>query len=865
MAGKVRASDSAIPGATDRGALVAFSRLAASAAEAPDTATLLLRGIEIVGEALPAVRAALAQHDPVTGSLALSMSTGTTPDRRDPLVRTLEILASSALGTGRTAIARDDADGLSIEWNGSREAIVAIGIPIPTGIVPSAALVAAVEAEASLSATDVLLLEGAAGIMGIAVERLRQRTALHENEALLRSTFDDAAIAMAIASLGGTLLRVNSVHADLLGYDVSELQGRTVSDIVHPDDRCVNEGTSNALLRGEVRFFHTERRLIHRNGSTIWAQISMSLLRDPSGDPCGYLAQMQDITHLREIEAERWRYDQEFRALVENASDIIARYDRDLRHVYINPAIEHLTGIPRDAFIGRTHAELDLPQEFAEHWRQQLRNALDEEREITAEIVFPTSPEARTFLTRLTPEEGPNGEVRSILAIARDITERRAQAERLQFQALHDALTGLPNRTLMLDRLQHALARSRRHRQPVALLFLDLDNFKTVNDTLGHAAGDQLLIQVARRLERSVRSEDTVSRFGGDEFAVLLPYVTDVNGALEVADRIINAISEPYEVGTQEARVTASIGVALSESPDDFPDELMHRADAAMYRAKTAEKNRFEVFDAAMQAEASGRLQRESDLREATERNEFLLHYQPTHNLASGEIVSVEALARWRHPERGIVSPVEFITLAEETNLIIPLGYWAIEAAAQQAQEWHAGTLGTAPLPVSVNISARQFRHSALLSEVRRALEETGIAPELLILEIGEGVVMNDSATAIPILDSLKALGVTICIDDFGTGFSSLAYLRRFPVDSIKIDRECVRDAGIDADKTAIVAAIIAMGRALGLRTIAEGVESREQAQRLLELGCNDAQGYYFSRPLPASEIQRLLSSTPQV
>jgi diguanylate cyclase (GGDEF)-like protein/PAS domain S-box-containing protein len=828
------------------------------AATAPTLAALYEEAVASLAATFDAARVIVFERDSEHTLRLAHDSAPTERGARDAERRALEVLVASALGAGRLATSSTDRDGQRVAWDVPSMPVDAAAALIPGPITPYGVIAVASRPGRAIDADGVVLLDGYAGALAFGIDRLRAADALETADAALRGAFDDAHIPMALTRLDGHLRRVNSACANMLGYSTDELYGMNIQNIVHQDDRSITADSSAALARGDIPLVEIECRMILRSGGTIRALVRMSLLGDPAGRPFGYLAQFMDLPDARPVDADPWSYGQDFRAMVESMPDIIARFDRDMRYVYVNPAIEQLTGIPRAAFIGRTHAELDLPETFAEQWRAHLANVLAEEREITAEVAYSSTPVDRTFLVRLTPEPGPTGEVETVLAVARDITDRRALAERLQFQALHDALTGLPNRTLMLDRLQHALARSRRHRQPVALLFLDLDNFKTVNDTLGHAAGDKLLVQVARRLERSVRSEDTVARFGGDEFAVLLPHIANAGSALEVAERIAQAISQPFEIGHNEAFVTTSIGVALSESPDDYVDELLHRADSAMYRAKSTTKNRFELYDAAMQAEASGRLQRVSDLRAATERNDFLLLYQPVIDLTTGRVAGVEALVRWRHPERGIVAPVEFMTLAEETSLIIPLGYWAIDAAARQERQWQAGSPGDSPVPVSVNLSARQFRHPGLVAEVRRTLDATGLNPALLSLEVAEQVVMTDSAVAATTLDSLKALGVGLCIDDFGTGSSSLRHLRRLPVDAIKIDRECLREIDRNADQAAITAAIIAMAKALGLRTIAEGVETPAQVARLRELGSDEAQGYVFSHPLPAEEITRL-------
>jgi diguanylate cyclase (GGDEF)-like protein/PAS domain S-box-containing protein len=431
-----------------------------------------------------------------------------------------------------------------------------------------------------------------------------------------------------------------------------------------------------------------------------------------------------------------------------------------------------------------------------------------------------------------------------------------------------DVLTGLPNRVLFMDRLGRAFDRARRRKdKTLALIFLDLDDFKLVNDSLGHLVGDQLLVAIAGRLESTVRSGDSVARFGrnqtiarlgGDEFTILLEEIPGVLDATRVAERISKELSEPFVISGQELFSSASMGIAVFNPLYQNPEELLRDADTAMYSAKSLGKGRFEIFDANMRANTIARLQLETELRKALERKEFENHYQSIVSLKTGEIFGFEALVRWRQPTRGLVSPGEFIPVAEETGLIVPLGKWVLETAAQQLQIWQARFPEQPPLWISVNLSARHFLQPELLDQCRQILDQTQLSHSTLSLEVTESAMMPNPEFAIEVMGRLKELGIKIALDDFGTGYSSLSYLHRFPLDSLKIDRSFVSHM-MDDDE--IVRTIITLGRNLGLKVIAEGVETEEQSERLLELGCEFAQGYYFSVPLNAQQASDLLTA----
>ncbi len=439
----------------------------------------------------------------------------------------------------------------------------------------------------------------------------------------------------------------------------------------------------------------------------------------------------------------------------------------------------------------------------------------------------------------------------------KEITERKRAEETIKHQAYYDELTGLPNRRLFEDQLDRALAQARRKHQRLVVMFLDLDRFKTVNDTVGHNLGDELLQSASKRLTNLLRDGDTVARMGGDEFTILLPEVDREEAILDVARRILNSFRQPWTLGRSEFVVTASIGIAVWPNDGQDGEALLKNADMAMYRAKDQGRDNFQLYSPAMNAEVAARLALEKELRRALRNEEFVVYYQPQQNIRTGQIIGVEALVRWQHPERGLLLPGEFIAVAEEGELIVPLGEWVLRTACTQAKAWQDA--GLPPLRMAVNFSARQFQHGSPMEAIASVLADTGLDPRRLELEITEGVAMSDVEHAMKILGDLRDLGVQIALDDFGTGHSSLAYLKRFPIDALKIDQSFIRDLTTDPDSKAIAATIIAMAHNLNHTVIAEGVETEEQLAFLREQECDEFQGYLLSRPVPADELLEIL------
>ena len=542
--------------------------------------------------------------------------------------------------------------------------------------------------------------------------------------------------------------------------------------------------------------------------------------------------------------------------LVRNSSDFIMSVDRSCNLDYVSPSVERLLGKTTADLVGRPLTEIAHPDDAPELSTLLTRAIASGGSSFTGEWRIRQAD--GTWLPVETVATSAEGELGSggVVLNTRDLKERKALEQKLTFQAFHDPLTRLANRSLFRERVEHAL--DRRHVGDLAVMFIDLDNFKTINDSLGHAAGDHVLVETAHRLRSTLRGEDTAARLGGDEFAVLLEDA-DVTCAARVAERVRIALGTPFWVLGQEVFVSASIGIAMHEESNSAGD-LLRNADVAMYTAKQKGKARFEIFEAAMHESVMARLAMEAELRRAIERREFVVYYQPIVRLETAEVVGAEALVRWQHPQRGLLLPVEFIPLAEETGLIVPLGGWILRQACMQLAEWQRMRAGEEPFVMNVNLSSRQLIRDIMADEVAAAIDESGIRPSWLVLEVTETVLMADPVAAAAALKQIRDLGVRVALDDFGSGYSSLSHLRRFPIDIVKIDKSFVDDVAKDNVESAIARSIIDLGKAMHIRTVAEGIELGEQAERLHDLGCEFGQGFFFARPQEATMWQQLLS-----
>lgn len=551
-----------------------------------------------------------------------------------------------------------------------------------------------------------------------------------------------------------------------------------------------------------------------------------------------------------------------FRVVTDSIREAVVLGDRNGRTMFMNKAAQAITGYPDPAANGQP-LQLLLPERYREVFQQAMVRSLATG---TAHVVGDTVDlhglrrDGSEFPMELSVGTDRMGSEEFYCMIIQDISERKRVEEQLRHQALYDALTNLPNRALFTNHLEQALSRATRDKEYLfAVLFLDLDRFKMINDSLGHLEGDRFLRAVARRLAGCLRPGDTVSRFGGDEFAILLDPIKNVSDATRVADRIHSAMAPSFALGTQEVFASVSIGIALNSTGYDQTEPILRDADTAMYRAKAMGRGGTEIFDTAMHAQAVNRLQLEADLRRAVDQQEFRLYYQPIVSLSEGRTTGFEALVRWQHPERGLVAPVEFIPVAEETGLIVPLGWWTLREACRQLRVWQTRYPAMPPLSVSVNLSGKQFVQPNLVERIDDVLRDVGLDARSLRLEITESVMMEHADFIVSMLEQLKARGIQLYIDDFGTGYSSLSYLHRFAIDALKIDTSFTQRMRNSAKDREIVRTIMMLAESLGIAAIAEGIETSEELAQLEQLRCHSGQGYFFSQPVDETAAESLL------
>ena len=544
-----------------------------------------------------------------------------------------------------------------------------------------------------------------------------------------------------------------------------------------------------------------------------------------------------------------------------NGVIIVDAQSSDLPMVYVNAAFERITGYARSEARGRNCRFLQ-GEDTDPATVKLLREGVTEQREVHV-VIRNYRRDGSIFWNDLyiSPVRDETGDVTHYLGVQNDVSEQREYQAQLTYNANHDALTGLPNRVMLGQRLEQGCVLARRYQRFIAVLFIDLDDFKPINDTLGHEVGDFILIEVAKRLEDELRPWDTVSRFGSDEFVVLLPDLAYENDVIQVVERVLQRLSPPYWYRGSELRITASIGIAINDGNMKNPRQLIQQADLAMYKAKRRGRNTYHWYTEDLNRKVSERVSLRSALQQAIEQQQFTLYYQPQIHAPSGRVVGVEALIRWQHPERGNIPPSDFISLAEDTGQIIPISDWVLATACRDAQQLNA--MGVGPITMAVNISPMQFQRPGFLASIEQVLAQSSLAPVLLELEITEGVLMDSAEQAIQALEDLSALGVHIALDDFGTGFSSLSYLKRLPINKIKIDRSFVRDVITDHNDAAIIDGIVAMAGKMGLGVLVEGGETLEQFTYLEKCHCHYFQGYYFARPMPLDALRAFLASPP--
>jgi len=642
----------------------------------------------------------------------------------------------------------------------------------------------------------------------------------------------------------------------LMGVAPDELVYGEAFGRVHPEDADVARvDVHSASQKAHAGDF----RVLLPDGRVRWLYGRTRVSAWEGGRPSTVSGTVQDITKRKQAEADLRQTLSMLGATLDATADGILVVDREGRIARFNQRFVEMWRLPEDILASRDD-------------QRALAFVLDQVREpepFLAKVQeLYTQPEAESLDTlefrdgrifeRSSKPQRVGGQTVGRVWSFRDVTERKRLEDELAHQAFHDSLTGLANQALFRDRVQHALTRTGRHDGRLAVLYLDLDNFKTVNDSLGHPTGDKLLVCVAERLRACLRAMDTAARLGGDEFAVLLEDLGSAADATGLADRLIAALQQPFTVADREVFIGASIGIAL-DGLGSNSDQLLRNADIAMYTAKRRGRGRYEIFQPEMHAAAVERLEIEADLRGALDRGELTLQYQPIVALDTGRISGVEALVRWRHPERGLLLPGAFVPIAEETGLIRELGRQVLVEACMQARRWQVDHPEIEPFTVSVNLSPRQLQADGLVEQITEALEASGLAPSNLVLEITEGAMMHDTEATIGKLHVLKALGVRLAVDDFGTGYSSLSYLQRFPIDILKIDRAFVSAIESATSKASLVRAIVSLAQTLGLQAVAEGVETAAQAEILADLGCALAQGYHFARPMDCDALKDAL------
>jgi len=688
-------------------------------------------------------------------------------------------------------------------------------------------------------------------------ERKSAQDRLHLQAAALEA----AANSIVITDITGKILWVNSAFTRLTGYNAAEAIGqnpRLLSSGKH--DSSFYASLWETISSGDV--WHGELTNRRKDGSLYQEEMTIAPVRAENDEITHFVAIKQDITTRKAIAEALLQAQNKYRAIFQDAVVGIFQGTPDGRLISANRAMARMYGYDSPEQFTAEISDVSRQLFVNPGQMEEIRLLLEENDAVhNVEVeVYRRDRTKKWLLANMRAVRGADGKVMRHEGTVQDITERKAAEEQVRYLAYYDALTGLPNRSLLQDRLAQAMASARRRGEKVALLFLDLDRFKTINDSLGHTAGDLLLKEFAERLKKWAREQDTVARLGGDEFVVVLTAVKDVAGAAVAADRLMKTMSTEFTVQGHLLSVTCSLGISVFPDHGRDGEALIKNADAAMYCAKENGRNNFQFFTQEMNSRAVERLTLESSLRLALERKELFLVYQPQWDVATGKITGAEALLRWQHPRLGLVPPDKFIPIAENSGLIMPIGEWVLKTACAQAREWQ--DQGLPPLPVAVNVSAVQFRQESFPALIRRVLLETGLPAQYLELELTESLLLSSADVTLSVLQELKEMGVNLSIDDFGTGYSSLNYLKHLPVYKLKIDRSFVRDITLDPDDAAITGTIISMAKSLNLKVIAEGVENAEQMLFLQEHDCDEVQGYYLSRPLAVDDFSRKVRST---
>ena len=715
--------------------------------------------------------------------------------------------------------------------------------------------------------SNIHLLRMFAEIVTNALQRQQTEKALQESERRYFSLTKISPVGIFQTDAAGNCVYVNDRWREIAGIPLGDALGQGWSVAIHPEDRqrvfseWNRAGQENLPFRAEYRFQRPD-------GLITWVLGQAIPEKDNFGNITSYVGTITDISDRKQAEAERERSKNFLKTLINYLP--VALFVKDAKEekfgqfLLMNSACEELFGLKASQLIGKTAGDM-FPQDQADFYAQKDRAAFTSgvPQHIPSEPIDSYNKGRRILHTIKVPLYDERQQPEYLLCISSDITDRERAEAKLKHDAFHDSLTGLPNRALFMDRLKHVLLRQQRHPDWLfGVLFLDLDRFKIINDSLGHLTGDQLLIALGSRLAKCTRASDTLARLGGDEFVILLEELKSQDEGIKVAERIHEALKKPFLLKDRELFVSASIGITFSSSHQyNDPAELLRDADTAMYKAKTSGKSCHAVFEISMYDRAVKQLQLETDLKRAIERQELVIHYQPIFSLENNRLQGMEALLRWQHPSLGLVSPKDFIPIAEETGKIVELDQWVLKNACRQLCSWRNWFPAFDRLSINVNLSVKQFFQSNLMEKIDQILTETGLEGQYLRLEITETVLIEESSCVLEILNQIREKKIQVCLDDFGTGYSSLSYLNRFPLNVLKIDRSFINDLGIDDSRSAIVRAIVVMARELKIKAIAEGIETAEQLNLLRALGCFGAQGYWFSHPLNTEQMTHFLKT----
>jgi diguanylate cyclase (GGDEF)-like protein/PAS domain S-box-containing protein len=693
-------------------------------------------------------------------------------------------------------------------------------------------------------------------------ERDRAARSLLESEAKYRRIVETVSEGIWILDRNNKTSFVNPQMARMLGYTVAEMLGKSLFVFIDTGERAIAPPKEKQYRQSNSK--NHDFKFRRKDGSDLWAIISATSIFDRDGNYAGTLGTLSDITERKQIEQAHYESEQRLADILSSIQDVVwSAAAETLQTLFMNLMAEKVFGRPAAEFYRDRLLWFKIvhPQD-KKHVRQQLR-LLHKTGKIEMEyrIVRPNG-EVRWLYNRSRLVYDDCKKAVRIDGTDTDITERKQAEERLQYHAFYDKLTDLPNRALFVDRLEHALQRYKRQQNNLfAVLFLDLDGFKIINDSLGHLVGDRLLKAFARRLSDCLRPSDTLARLGGDEFTILVEDINTIKDAIAIAERILEDLIAPFDLQGQQVFTNTSIGIALCNPQYQRSEEILRDADTAMYRAKAQGKGCYAVFDRQMYHSVLSRLQLETDLRSAIEQQEFEIFYQPIFCLETNRITELEALIRWRHPKKGLISPAEFIPVAEETGAIVAIGQWILKEACRQLKEWQARYSQKLPLKVHVNLSGKQLKNSNFIAQIDEIMQETDLDPSSLKLEITESLLIENIEVATDLLLKLRERKIELCLDDFGTGYSSLSYLHRFPINTLKIDRSFVSRMQLNDESVEIVRAIVVLSFILGMNVIAEGIETKEQQQQLITLGCQKGQGYLLSKPLSKEKIELLLSS----